>query len=51
MTIPEVLLALDGDLDRPRPPEGSMPVTPEYVRWWRSLSVRERFERARDKWS
>lgn len=50
MTIPEILLALDGDLETPRPPAGSEPVTADYGDRWRAMTPQDRLERARRKW-
>lgn len=51
MTVPELILALDDDLEKSRGPTGSVPLTPEYIAWWRSLTVEDRIAQARSQWA
>lgn len=53
MTLPEMLLALDEDLEKKRPPAGSQPLQSaadkaEYARQWRQMSREERLQQARE---
>jgi hypothetical protein len=50
MTLPEILLACDGDLEKPRPPAGAEPITTGYAERFRAMTPAERLERSRRKW-
>lgn len=51
MTPAELALALDDDLETPRPPHGGDSMQPHeveaYARAWRAMTPRDRLERAR----
>lgn len=48
MTIPEVMLAVDDDVDNPRPPGGGMPMSPKQIKEHalalRDMTLRQRIE-------
>lgn len=53
LTVPELALALDQDIDSRRTPSGGAPKSHEevlaYAAWWRGLTPRERIEQHRLK--
>ena len=56
LTLAEVAVLLDQDLESDQPPAGATDLlqhpggTDSYIRWWRSLTPAQRLERARQRW-